>query len=372
MKNRNYQLVIGVLVILLAVCAVLLVQMGLKQKEKEPIVEAYLPERIYVAAGRTIELYNDQVVWTGQRDNYQICWTCEIGRNLEDKFSVTGTEDKIGEYPLNLSVYDYNLNKVIDKNATLVLVDDTLEESYTILNIGDSLSNSTPWYEEVYNLSGEKITYVGTRGEGNFKHEARAGFSSGDYIDSIEYVYEGEGIQPFYCEATGTFDWQYYKDTTGIDPDIVQIFLGINGMDIDPYYNRKFITQMVDNIRSYDKDIPIYVVNTIYVGDQNGIGYQENKHGYAVFPGAWKLYEDRENFNLMTALSEAFQDYENLYLIPAALTHDSAHNFASEELAVNPRSSQTEDMLVESIHPNEAGYLQIADCMFSVYCGTLK
>ena len=55
----------------------------------KPQVEAYLPEDIYVAVGSTIELYNDQVVWSGLRDGYSCNWDCQIGENLEDRFSVT-------------------------------------------------------------------------------------------------------------------------------------------------------------------------------------------------------------------------------------------------------------------------------------------
>lgn len=89
----------------------------------KPQVEAYLPEDIYVAVGSTIELYNDQVVWSGLRDGYSCNWDCQIGENLEDRFSVTGKEEQVGDYPLTLTVYDYNVNETITLSSTLHVVE---------------------------------------------------------------------------------------------------------------------------------------------------------------------------------------------------------------------------------------------------------
>ena len=47
-------------------------------KKYKPQVEAYLPEDVYVAVGSTVELYDDEVVWSGLRDGYACNWDCEI------------------------------------------------------------------------------------------------------------------------------------------------------------------------------------------------------------------------------------------------------------------------------------------------------
>ena len=70
----------------------------------KPQIEAYLPEDIYVAVGSTIELYDNQVAWTGIREGYSFNWDCPVGENLEDRFSITGKEEQIGEYPLILTI----------------------------------------------------------------------------------------------------------------------------------------------------------------------------------------------------------------------------------------------------------------------------
>src|SRR5699024_2270748 len=48
-------------------------------------VLVYLPNEISVAVGRTIELYNKQVVWVGNINNYHIQWVSNIGKAYERK-----------------------------------------------------------------------------------------------------------------------------------------------------------------------------------------------------------------------------------------------------------------------------------------------
>ena len=49
---------------------------------------------------------------------------------------------------------------------------------------------------------------------------------------------------------------------------------------------------------------------------------------------------------------------------------DSEYNYESAEQAVNPYSESTETYESDPVHPNKAGYYQIADVMFATFCGT--
>ncbi|MCC8163909.1 MAG: hypothetical protein LIO86_12280, partial [Lachnospiraceae bacterium] len=76
-------------------------------------VELFLPDEIYVATGVTIELYNSQISSLGTRiEDYNVKWTCAVGRNMSRKFSITGTEKLIGEYPLIFTIFDDNGTQV--------------------------------------------------------------------------------------------------------------------------------------------------------------------------------------------------------------------------------------------------------------------
>lgn len=332
--------------------------------------ELSLPSEILVAVDRTIELYNNQVAWTGNIDNYHFKWDCKIGKAMNRKFSITGEEDLIGDYPLTLTVYDNNMKVVATSTSTIKIISKEIGSPKTILTIGDSLTNNKAWLEELQVLSSDRFTMVGTRGIAPLKHEGRSGWSAGTYLTGISYDYENEGINPFW---DGTrFNWNYYKTQTGIKPDAIQIYLGTNGMELDPTSNGNNIKKMVDYIRQDDANIPIFIVNTIYRGNQDGIGNEVGTDRYAMSKGNWKLEEDRKVFNLMVKLDGLMKDYPNLHFVPISICHDSEYNFGAVETPVNPRAIQTELLAIQATHPQEQGYLQMADIMFSVFAKYLN
>ena len=74
----------------------------------------------------------------------------------------------------------------------------------------------------------------------------------------------------------------------------------------------------------------------------------------------------------MVDLSERLADYEDLYLVPAGISMDSEYNYRTMEMTVNPHSETVENYESDPVHPNKAGYYQIADVMFSTFCGTMQ
>ena len=342
----------------------------------------FLPSEICIAVGRTIELYNRQVCWTGNINNYHFKWECNVGKPMARKWSCTATSEMIGEYPLTVTVYDNNMDVVAQAQTIVKIVDFDLTTEKKILPIGDSLTNAKPWLAEVRSLSNGKIRFVGTRWNGDVQggylnHEGRSGASAKWYLNDSTYDFDNNGVgqnNPFWNPATQKFDFNYYRTTYGINPDAVQIFLGTNGIALDPTENANNIKSIVDGIQESDPDIPIFVVNTLYRGGQDGIGKQLSTDGYSSGSGVWKLEEDRKVFNLMVRLYDLLKDYDNLYFVPVALTHDSEYNFKNPTIKtpVNPRSEIATIEDVEATHPQVAGYLQMADIIFSTYAAHLK
>ncbi len=337
-------------------------------------VDAYLPKHIYCAVGRTVELYNKQVCLQAEKLHMQ--WTCRIGKALKRKFSITGTDGLIGDYLLSLKIYNDNKDVVWEGSTTLHVVSNVISGSYSVCPIGDSLTNQKRWMPEIVNLSDEKISFVGSYSWGgkdadeenrHVGHEGRSGFSAASYIGGKPYTYGGgtETEHNIFWDGS-RFNWSTYKTATGLVPDAVQIFLGTNGLADDNATNAGYIKQMVDYIRQDDASIPIFVVNTIYCGTQDGIGVQQNSDGYSTTSGKWKYNEDLKIMNLMQTLDALVDSYSGVYMINLALTHDSENNFGAVETPVNPRAAQKELMPVESIHPQTQGYFQMADVMFSV------
>lgn len=360
---------------------------GNTSKNQDEIL-AFLPKELNIAVGRTIELYNKQAIWTGNLDNYHVQWVCSVGRSLDRKWSCKAELGMIGSYNLKMNVYDNNRNQVAVASTVVNIVSNIIENPVVLGNWGDSLSNAKPWYAELKSLSANKISYGGTRtggmasGEG---HEGRSGASAKWYLENSTYTFESNYDQsnpndttgkgnPFWNPTTGKFDYDYYRTAYNKNLDAIQLYLGTNGMALNPDENVKNIKAIVDGIREADANIPIFVVNTLYRGGQDGMGKQLSSDGYSAGSGVWKLEEDRKVFNLMVALSDALKDYSNVHFVPIALTHDSENNFkdTTKQIAVNPRSTITKIEDSEATHPQTPGYLQMADIMFSTIAAKLS
>jgi hypothetical protein len=347
-------------------------------------IDVFLPSEIYCAVGTTIEIYNKQVCL--QSDEYHIQWDCSIGRSMKRKFVIEGIQGLIGNYTLNLKIYDDSLNVIWSGSTTVKIVDNSITNNYTYCALGDSLTSLKMWLAEVQRLSAGKLTQIG-RIPFSLKNpidnitytgqcDGRGGFSGASYLaatTSNDSAAGGinEGVHAFWNPSTSRFDWNYYKTTLGVNPSFVQIFLGTNGAAIDPTTNANNIKQIIDYIRQDDPNIPIYMVYTLYRGNQDGIGKQGNNQGYSASGNDFKYNEDKKTFNLMVRLNSLLSSYSNLRFIPVSITHDSENNFGAVSTPVNPRASQTELLPIESVHPQTQGYLQMADIMFSTFAGTL-
>lgn len=333
-------------------------------------VEIYLPETYYAASGLTMEIYNSQITNQGTHiTEYNVVWECEVGEMLERKFSIAATDELIGEYPLTVTVYDAAGKALARKVSTLSIVE-AKQEEFSILAIGDSLSANGALYAKLQQNLGNQLICNGTRGYEGFLTEARLGFSAENYLtETGYYLEEGEEVHKFWNPESKRFDWDYYKSTTGFQPDVVQLHLGTNGLLSED--NAENICEIVKLIRKDDKNIPIYVVQTIYQSDQNGIGSMKMNNGNLMFPGELKQERDLAVFRLMTELDDLLSKEKNVYLVPAGISMDSANAFVMEERPVNPYSEETEMVAVDAVHPAPAGYYQIADTIYSTLCATM-
>ena len=335
-------------------------------------VEIYLPDVYYVASGLTMEIYNSQITNQGSHIlEYHVVWDCEVGEMLTRKFSVSATKNMIGDYPLSVTVYDEDQNALARKESTLRIVED-MKQQFSILAIGDSLSANGALYAKLEEHLDNLMICNGTRGYEGFLTEARLGFSAEDYLtETGYYLEEGEEVHKFWNPEKERFDWNYYKETTGFQPNVVLLHLGTNGL-LSGEENADNICKIVELIRKDDKNIPIYVVNTIYQSDQNGIGSMKMNNGSLMFQGQYKQQRDLAVFQLMGYLADKLGNEKHVYLVPAGISVDSENVFNMEERPVNPYAEETEKVAVDAVHPSAAGYYQIADAIYSTLCGTIK
>ena len=189
---------LGILIVLIIAAVIMLVQVLSMKKNLKPQLDAvntgqeaaeteseeieiYLPETYYAATGLTMEIYNSQITnKCSYITEYNVLWSCDIGENLERKYSLTATEEMIGEHELTVSIYDNALNLLAEKSCTLNVVEGTLQEGFSLLEIGDSLSCDGMLYRRLQGLAEDKIVFNGTRSIDGFLMEGRYAFSAND------------------------------------------------------------------------------------------------------------------------------------------------------------------------------------------------
>ena len=127
-------------------------------------IEIYLPEVYYAASGLTMEIYNSQITNQGAHiSEYDVLWECEVGECLERKYSLTASDELLGEYPLTVSVYDTQGNLLAKKESTLSVVE-AKQWQFSVLAIGDSLSANGALYAKMQEHLGNQLICNGTRG----------------------------------------------------------------------------------------------------------------------------------------------------------------------------------------------------------------
>ena len=405
----------------------------------------FLPKDIYVADGRTIEIYYNQVLLGAEQ--YVIRAVCARGKALTRKFQFIGSSSVRGDWYLTLYAYDLSENLIAVGRTTIHCVPATISASKNILCIGDSLTNGKFWLQEIRALSSEMLNCVGTRTtrsvgttDTSIRHEGRSGGDCQFYNDgtgtrlySYDGNYAGEGkdeatvfdetasysvddyvkvpktfeagagyvyykykvahtpgafvpsecinlseTNPLWDYRNGGISYNFYKSRNGVSADMIVIWLGTNGINLEPKTNvdgALGIKTLVDNIREEDTTTPIIIVNTIFRGTQNGIGNQSNTDGY-ISQSSYKHQEDKKVMLLSQAVDEMLLDYENVFFCPASVTMDSEYDYGVQKYPVNPRLTDTdtvfEIMPYEATHPQKVGYEQVADELFSVICHILN
>lgn len=135
MERKNNKKTVFILLLMIAVVSVLLflteaekrrspVTEEAETEKEEASIELSLPETFYVLSGQTLEIYNDQVTGLGKEiRKYNVCWNCEIGENLERKYTLKAEKEMAGEHTLTFSVYDNELQLLKEKKCKLLVID---------------------------------------------------------------------------------------------------------------------------------------------------------------------------------------------------------------------------------------------------------
>lgn len=327
-------------------------------------IRFFLPERLYMYANSIFDIYYP-AMFASTNTGYNIELSYQPVSSIAT-FSVTDrkitvTTKGAGSIPITINVANSKGERIASKRV-LIIVKAKSTATKTIAPIGDSLTNNKNWLAEVIRLN-NNFSFVGCKsGQAqdfekvirSFGHSGHSGWSAHTYHNSASNTSSGTSeINPFWDSSlngeTGGFSWAYYvaNSLNGTTPDIVNFFLGMNDIEANIEERVGYIKNMIDDILNTSPDIKI-----ILCAPQ----YRDYKYSAGTIS---------DSYDFMVKMYNTFKDYSSINFIPLGLYHDSEYNYIDGTMTVNPRSEFTINAVTDVTHPQQAGYWQIADAIFS-------
>ena len=293
---------------------------------------AFLPEQINVASYTTLELYHKNIM--PQPEGYDFAWSCAVGAAAAGKYSIAGTEENAGSYPLTLTVSKNGQEVFTVSSQVNIISTKNLSKGMSIVTIGDGYALRKEWKQRVGRYN-ERARLVGTR---SGTHEGRYSAKTDYYLSQFNYTSDTTGISnenPFYNPSTGRFDWNYYKQYSGLSAGNVQLMFE-KSPHLPIYQAVEHYRTMTDAVHEADANAKVFICLPFQIH-------------------TWTLSNRLRNLAFVQALSAEFEGEENVYLVPLYLTYnDDLYDTRSKS------------------NPNEDGFNQIGDCLYGAYMAALQ
>jgi lysophospholipase L1-like esterase len=151
-----------------------------------------IPNIIYVAAGRELNIWTDSLFPFGNSLGYSVQYLCTKGIMIDRGYRYTPVIGEVGDYTLTISVYDANLKLIGSARTVTIRVVSNVSGTGNkkILKIGDSLEfqfGATELINLLGTDGGISGTFIGTYGSGANKFEGRSGWSFSDFAGTNPY-----------------------------------------------------------------------------------------------------------------------------------------------------------------------------------------
>ncbi|MHB9138296.1 MAG: SGNH/GDSL hydrolase family protein [Victivallaceae bacterium] len=344
-----------------------------------------LPPAVYAVPGQEMNIYFDNIILAVNYNAYVFDVSCAKGRQDKNRWRFTVKPEDIGKYPWKIEIYNAS-NELVAEGQTEIIVspaDAGSGKTISLLLVGDSLTNSSIYPNELYELfhkpGNPKVTFIGShsgngKAPGNFAHEGYGGWKWETFLTnytSIQNNYRAKS--KFLVEKNGApaLDFKAYCDqyAGGKTPDFITVMLGTNDV-----FNAKednleaTIDQILKNadklLAEFQKvapDAQIGLALTIppaATQDAFGSNYQ---------CGQTRWQYRRNQYRLVERMIEKYGNGQcrNISLIPAYLNLDCENNFPVIVEPVNSRNKTAVSRQNNGVHPAAEGYLQIADSFYA-------
>lgn len=328
-----------------------------------------LPPEIQAAPGVEMAVYFDNIVCTRTPENYRFTVACALGKTEARRWAVTPKAGDEGRHPLTVEVRDASGGALLGKATTVLAVAARKPgnlKHVRLLLVGDSLTAAGVYPVELARLLDGPAQPAwemlgGLRGAGKTAHEGRGGWTWEAYVNRLRpptNTVPRDGSSPFVvagADGKPVLDVpRYLRETCGgRAPDVITFLLGINDCfgagknPDDPKLMERTLDAMFANaeilLKAFREAAPHATIGVCLAPPPNSreeafvANYKGNYHRWE-----WK----RVQHALVRRQIERFggREKENIHLVPTGPNLDVVDGYPPNN----------------AVHPNAAGYAQIA------------
>lgn len=343
-----------------------------------------LPAELWAVPGRELNLYFDNVVLARDLRSLVFDVDCTKGRQDEERWRFTPAETDVGDYELTLRVLDAQMLPLAEGKSTLHVVPASAGAgtSFTLLCVGDSLTNASIYPQELWALFGmegeAKLKLIGTHHPiaampPEVVHEGYGGWAWQTFCTRWTAGTDAKAKSPFLTLVDGnpTLDFAKYCEANNDAkaPDFITVLLGCN----DTFgANEATIETTIDTMFGYADTL---LAEFRRVGPQTRIGLlllpppaaTQDAFGTNYNCGQTRWQYRRNQHRVVERMTARFggREAEGIWLLPAHVNLDTVNNYPTVTGPANARSQVQVARLNNGVHPSADGYRQIAD---TIYC----
>ena len=332
-------------------------------------VHIVLPSVIYVAVGSEINIYYRNIIQCDNINRYTIKWSTSSGtlicRSYNECLRIEPTSPL--QFDVVVSVLDkVSMETIESKLVTIKCISSDISPK-NIMFIGDSLTDAGYFPAEIeHNLSSGTLTTIGTRSDTvviddislTSKNEGRSGWTTNDYCNVAS---KGNFTNAFY--NNGKFDFAYYMQSNYYtNVGYVVITLGTNDVadlsrtDYDAII--KNYEMMIGSIHDYNPNVDVILSLVTPSATTDGWGAS---NGRVMSKDIFDYYQ----LKLVSRLIDRFSNESHVYLSPNYININVETDFPTREVASSRRNPTPIMRQIDNVHPNNYGYLKMADVIFS-------
>jgi hypothetical protein len=333
-----------------------------------------LPSDISAVVGDTLQVFTRGVI--EYPDPYALPqkWTSTVGSTFPRFWEFTPAGGDVGSHVLTVTVTDDDQANIVSASTNVTVKAAADPGSLkTIMCVGDSLTSSMAWPEEVYRRLTQSggspaghgfanFDFAGANAFPNFGTQGgfgNSGWTWGNYTGASS---------PFWIG--GQFDIKAWFDANngGVGPDLAIILLGWNSVTNSSTasgYSSTVTAAKVflDKLHAQYPSCKVTLLGLQVPSPNGGLG---TNYGAT---GTYSQYYDllRYSYGMNLALKSIADEagYSSWVRFAAtAAQFDAEYGYPTSSTAVNVRSATTETRQTNGIHPTTSGTLQIADVAY--------